>query len=396
MTGPEAVVVAFLARNFEQQGFFENQSRFYPQTVVGDSSHATNETRARWEFTGHLTSWLTIAGGLDAQVDSHRSIERSWSLNLDDRSTLRPAFSLRRFSATLHKGKVTAELGRQIIQWGKADLLNPTDRFAPRDYGRDALSGDPLGVIAARLTVESGPNTFDLVWQPWFTPSRPPPLDQRWSPLPAMGPESSAEDLGSRYPGGGQYGARWNHVGAGYEFSFSFFDGFDNLPLFGTVAQDFQRSYPAMRLYGFDAAVPLPWFTCKGEAAYITSPVQQEGEYALYVIQLERQVKDWSFEAGYAGEDAARTPSPLRFSPDLGFTRAFLGRAGLDLNVNSRVSLDTAVRLHGSMARGEYSRALGPHLRVTGGVTWIHGDMTDFLGEYHRNSYVSLGMRYTF
>jgi hypothetical protein len=151
-----------------------------------------------------------------------------------------------------------------------------------------------------------------------------------------------------------------------------------------------------MRLYGFDAAVPLPWFTWKGEAAYITSSAPGDGEYALYVVQLERQVKEWSFEAGYAGEADTRPPSPLRFSPDLGFARAFLGRAGLDLNVNVRLSLDTAVRPGGSMARAEYSRALGPHWRATGGVTGIRGNITDYLGQYHRNSYASLGMRYTF
>jgi hypothetical protein len=185
-------------------------------------------------------------------------------------------------------------------------------------------------------------------------------------------------------------------VGAGYEFSFCFFDGFDNLPLLAPVAQSLQESYSAMRLYGFDAAMPLPWFTFKTEIADVTSPVHEEGEYALYVIQLERQVKEWSFDAGYAGEADTRTPSLLRFSPDLGFARSFLGRAGLDLNVNSRVSLDTAVRSGGSMVRTEYSRALGSHWRATGGLTWIRGSMTDFLGQYHRNSYASLGMRYTF
>ena len=28
----------------------------------------------------------------------------------------------------------TIEVGRQLVRWGKADILNPTDRFAPRDF----------------------------------------------------------------------------------------------------------------------------------------------------------------------------------------------------------------------------------------------------------------------
>ena len=37
---------------------------------------------------------------------------------------------------------------------------------------------------------------------------------------------------GARYPGGSQYGARWNHIGSGYEYSLCFFDGYQNLPSF--------------------------------------------------------------------------------------------------------------------------------------------------------------------
>src|ERR1035438_8670280 len=118
MTGPDVVLLTLLAQNFQQQGFFENQSRFFPQTVAGDSSHATNDTHARWEFSDQVTPWFKIAGGVDAEVDSHRAVERDWRLDFDGRSALRPAFSLRRLSATLHKGKVTAEIGRQIIRWG--------------------------------------------------------------------------------------------------------------------------------------------------------------------------------------------------------------------------------------------------------------------------------------
>jgi len=63
-----------------------------------------------------------------------------------------------------------------------------------------------------------------------------------------------------------------------------------------------QRFYPNLRLYGGDAAIPLPWLTIKGEAAYFTTSTPGAEEYVLYVIQLERMVKEWSFVGGYAGE----------------------------------------------------------------------------------------------
>src|ERR1041385_5581496 len=261
------VLAAMLAQNLDQRGFIENQSLLYPQAAPNDSGRVVNATLLRWEAAYTITQWLKVSGALDARTDSHRQVERKFRLDADDRSVQRPAFSLRRISATLHKGNFTAEIGRQFIRWGKADILNPTDRFAPKDYLSSVVDSDFLGVTAARLSVSAGSNTLDLVWQPWFTPSRTPLLNQRWTVIPPAASGVAILDTGARYPGGSQYGARWNHIGAGYEYSLCFFDGQNNLPLFNAAfnpevnAVTLQRYYPALRLYGGDAAMPLPWLT---------------------------------------------------------------------------------------------------------------------------------------
>ena len=124
-----------LAQNFEQRGFIENRCGVYPQTAPDDSSHAIDETLFRWEASYKVAPWLEIARRFRC---GDRYASTRWSANSGSIGTtvrfsgLR--FHSRRFSATLHKGQVTAELGRQFIRWGKADILNPTDRFAPKDY----------------------------------------------------------------------------------------------------------------------------------------------------------------------------------------------------------------------------------------------------------------------
>jgi hypothetical protein len=403
MSAAALLAISFLAQNFEQRGFIENQTVFYPQSAPNDSSVAVDSMLLRWEGSYKFTPWFTLAGSFDARTDSHRETARDASVDLDDRSILRPAFSVRRLSARLHRGKLTAEIGRQFIRWGKTDILTPTDRFAPGDYLSSVVDSDFLGVAATRLTYESGGDTIDLVWQPWFTPSRTPLLNQRWTALPPEAAGISIVDAGARYPGGSQYGARWNHVGAGYEYSLCFFDGFNNLPQFSATFDPLsssvalQRYYPQLRLYGGDAAIPLTWFTVKGEAAYFTSSTPGTDEYALYVVQLERQVKEWSFVGGYAGEAVTRSSgNPLQFAPDRGFARSFVGRAGLTIDVNRSLSVEAAVRAAGSFVRFEYSQGFGQHWRATGGWAWIRGDMTDFLGQYHRNSYGLLSIRYSF
>lgn len=398
-----ALLAALFAQPFEQRGFIENRAVIYPQTASNDSGHIVDDLLFREEASYKLKPWLTLNGGFDARTDSHRQIARDGILDLDDRSIQRPAFSVRRLSATLHRGKFTAEIGRQLIRWGKTDILNPTDRFAPKDYVSSVVDADFLGVSAARVTYESGGDTIDVVWQPWFTPSRTPLLNQRWAAIPAEAAGVPLHDAGARYPGGSQYGARWNHVGSGYEYSLCFFDGRQNLPSFDAAltllppSVGLTRVYPQLRLYGGDAAVPLRWLTVKGEAAYFTSSTPGAEEYALFVIQLERQVKEWSLVGGYAGSVVTRdAASPLAFAPDRGFAKSFVGRAGLTIDANRSLAIETAVRAGGSFARFEYSQLFGQHWRATGGIAWIRGDMDDFLGQYRRNSYGSLAIRYSF
>lgn len=403
MIGAGLLLVTLLAQSFEQRGFIENRTVAYPQAAPNDSGRVVDELLFREEASYKFAPWFAVSGSFDARTDSHRQTARDWALDASDRSIQRPAFSVRRLSATIHRGRVTAEIGRQLIRWGKTDILNPTDRFAPKDYLSSVVDTDFLGVSAARVTYESGGDTLDLVWQPLFTPSRTPLLNQRWTALPAEAVGVGIVDAGARYPGGSQYGARWNHIGSGYEYSLCFFDGFQNLPSFEaafsplTQSVSLTREYPDLRLYGGDAAVPLPWLTVKGEAAYFTSSTPGAEEYALYVIQLERQVKEWSFVGGYAGSVVTReSASPLQFAPDRGFAKSFVGRAGLTIDANRSLAIETAVRAAGSFVRLEYSQLFGQHWRATGGIAWIRGDMTDFLGEYRRNSYGSLAIRYSF
>lgn len=394
------------AQTFTQRGFLESYNTFYPQTGANDSSHAVSEALFRYDASWQPAPWLKLQGEFDARTDSHRQVERRWRLDWDDRSIQRPAFSARRFSAVVNKGKWTFEAGRQFIRWGKADILNPTDRFAPKDF-LNVVNTQFLGVLAGRATYESGSNTIDLIWQPHFTPSRTPLLRQRWIVLPESLGHVDLTDLGARYPGRSQFGARWNHVARGYEYSLSYFDGFNYLPLFNPslrlgangIGYGVQRYYPNIRLYGADAAIPNRFFTLKTEAAYYTTSSKQTDEYLLYVLQAERTHKEWVFVLGYAGTVVtSSTGNPLQFSPERGFARSVLGTARYTISPTRNFAMEGTVRQNGKGAwlRAEYSEAFGAHWRATTGITLIRGNMTDFLGQYRRNSFANLALRYSF
>ena len=395
-----AVGAAF-AQDFTHRGFLDTTILTYPQAAPGDSGRVVGEGLLRYEAFYKLSPAWRLSGGVDARADTHRQVKREFHFSTQDRDRERPALALRRLSATYVRGRLSLEMGKQFIRWGKADILNPTDRFAPRDF-LNVVTNDFLPVTAARLTYGGQSDSVDVVWSPRFTPSRLPLVNQRWAVLP---PGVTVESLEPRYPGGSQFGLRWNHIGRASEFSLSMYDGNNHLPLIdATVARlapplvRAQPFYAAMRMYGGDAAVPLPLVTLKGEAAYFTSSTPQADEYVLYVIQVERQSGEWFLVGGYAGEAITQARSQLGFAYDRGFSRAFLGRAGYTIDANRSLAFDTAIRQNGKgvWARAEYSQAFRQHWRATLGFTWIRGDPADFLGQYRRNSHALLALRYSF
>jgi len=283
-----------VAQTVEHKGFLESNLIVYPRAALGDSGRAVGDALLRYEGKAKLSSRFTLQGALDARTDTHRQTERAARLSYWDRTLRRPAFSVRRLSAAYYRGPVTFEVGKQIVRWGKTDILNPTDRFAPRDY-LTVIDSEVQAVTAARLTVAGQKDSLDLVFTPRFTPSRMPLLDQRWVVIPAALGNLRLRDGGVAYPGRGQAGARWNHTGDRCEYSLSFYDGFHHLPLFEPrlslpgPAVEIRRIYPRIRTYGGDLAAPFRWFTLKAEGAWLQSSSSAADEYLLYVVQLERQ-----------------------------------------------------------------------------------------------------------
>ncbi len=312
-----------LAQRVSVKGFLETTVIGFPQPSPKETAGVINEYLGRYEITVRAAPWLRLAGSLEARADSFMQTDYAWTLDWFDRKLRRSALGMRRFDATVSKGPLTLQIGKQNVRWGKTDILTPTDRFAPRDM-LGVFDTDFQGVTAARLTVGLQTNILDIVWVPVFTPSRLPLLDHRWAVTPESARGVAIRDLGARYPHGSQLGARWNHVGEGYEFSVSGFSGFNTLPRLDAQINflesgiDLTRVYPRIWMAGADAAVPLSMLTLKGEAAFFGSSDQRTDQYVQYVVQLERQSGEWFFVGGYAGEIVTTSRTSDRFAPERG------------------------------------------------------------------------------
>jgi hypothetical protein len=393
-TGPAA------AQSARQSGFVGVTFTGYPQTAVTDDTRAIVRTIVRWdpELTG--TNWRLDAS-FEAQTDTHD--QTAVDATYWDRSTRRPAFDIRRLSASWVHGPLTLVAGKQFIAWGKADAVMPTDHFAPKDY-IDLMDPEPLAVTAVRATVAGPADSLDVVFTPRMTPSRVPLLDQRWVNPPLLALGRPLIDAGGDIPDEPQVGVRWSHLGRYVEDSLSFFQGNDTLPSFSAAVPgtpgvvDVTRSYPALTSVGGDLAMPLPWITIKGEAAWYGSSTATARTFLLYVVQAERPWREWLFIGGYVGEQVARPGTVVRFDPDEALARAFIGRVAYTIDTNRNLVFEAVARQNGAafVGRAEYSQTVGQRMRVTAGLRVIRGAPDDLVGQYRRNSSATLAWRYSF
>jgi hypothetical protein len=398
------------AQTLTYRGFGEARTTGYPQDAPNDSRHLIADALLRAELFVRPMPGLAAAAGLDARANNDAQVVDSWRLEVADRGVRRPRLSMRRASVTVNRRALTLEVGKQFIRWGKADIVTPTDRFAPRDY-LNVIDSDFIAVRAVRASIERGPTMVDAVWAPFFTPSRLPLFDRRWTVVPPGVTLVHAPNLREpAMPERAQAGVRWGYNAGRYEYSMSFYDGFNHLPAIdqglidipsapgGPIVVEVARRYPALRMYGGDAAVPTRWFTFKGEAAYFTSKTAATDEYVLYVAQIERQAGEWLLVGGYAGEVVTRKEAAIVFAPDRGTARTILGRASYTIDANRSAAVEGALREDGRglYLKGEYSQARGVHWRVTTTGAIVRGASDDFLGQYRRNSHLALALRYSF
>ena len=391
------------AQGVSYNGFLEGRTYLFPQEAPNDPERVVGDGLFRNELTLRPASWFHIAAGLDLRLNSHDQVEDEWRLDFEDRGVQRPRAAVRRLAATMSARGFTLDVGKQFIRWGRADIIYPTDRFAPRDY-LNVIDTDLLPVIAARASLQVGSATFEAIWSPQLTPSRLPLLEQRWAVIPPEAAGLTLVDGGSSNVDGAQVGGRWRHTGSRLETALSYFQGENHHPdIEGRLdlpAAELQivRLHPSIRMFGGDIAIPGRWLTLKGEAAVVNSQDETTDDYVLYVIEIERQVGEWLLDVGYAGEHVREARVTRVFAPDRSMARSIIGRAAYTLDPRRLVIFEGAVRQDGDGFYGklEYSQALNQYVRLTLTGVGLGGEPEDFLGQYRRNSHGSVTLRFSF
>src|SRR4051812_15930150 len=106
------------AQEVTYRGFSEVRLTAYPQVTSRDQDRAVLEGHVRFEPAYRPTDWLVLSSSLEGRLDNLEQVERSWRIDIRDRTLPRPALSVRQAAVTFHGRGVTADLGKQFIRWG--------------------------------------------------------------------------------------------------------------------------------------------------------------------------------------------------------------------------------------------------------------------------------------
>jgi len=188
--------------------------------------------------------------------------------------------------ASLNAGRWDWRLGHQIVAWGRADGINPTDVVSPRNttvllpFDVDQRRGiwGAMGTYAL-----SSETSLSLLWKTDFEPTGIAiPADER-SNYQFQEPDHQQA----------QWGMRLNRAGDDVDWSVSLFRGHSLLPNAGpdqpAPGMPLRLTYPLITMLGADLAKNFGAFGTRFEAAYtvpVNTPRAQEPGLRrnLYVV----------------------------------------------------------------------------------------------------------------
>lgn len=190
--------------------------------------------------------------------------------------------------------------GKQVIAWGKADEINPTDILNPQNLSNltEDKSIRKIGLMELKTEWKFHDFILEGIWKPEFDNMQLPALDSRWAffsfpgltslPEPVY-PENKLEDT--------EWALKLSRTISMFDFSISYFDGWDNIATpeltFDPQTQQMvlnRQTFHRTKMFGADFAGSIGSVGIWGEGAYFrtedkygTDPIIKN-PYFQYVI----------------------------------------------------------------------------------------------------------------
>ena len=224
---------------------------------------------------------------------------------------------LREAYADLYLGPLEVRVGQQIIAWGRADGINPTNNLTPQDYFVRSPEPDDMRMgnflLRGRYTVKSRIR-LEGIWVPVYRHSV-----YRFDLFDMPGfvnfKEAHRPDATFR---NGSFAGKMDLLFDRFDGSVSWFSGYDPMPgITAAPLPDNPGDDPVIDLYarpfrqhtlGLDFSFGLGSFGIRGEAAYRNPDAAYKGKIFVptrdlrYTLGVDRSIGTFSIMLMYSGQ----------------------------------------------------------------------------------------------
>lgn len=323
----------------------------------------------------------------------------------------------REFYLDYSLGNADLRLGKQLLPWGRADRINPTDSLTSRDYRwlTPEEEDQRFGNTGVRYAHHLDHYTLTGVWLPWMRSSRI-PLDPDSARIVAIHQPDNRDN----------FGLKLDRAGEGVDWSLSFYSGVDTAPSLEqndpAAGRPFQMVDHRIQRYGGDAAWSFGSYTLRTELAYTQTGKRlsefsgRKFDYAQAVVGLERQFAgNWNANLQFVWQSAFdfRDPStwPTAEQRQLATLQQIIAMqparhmAGIGYRVSKRLFNDTLelevsglglTERQGWLMRPRVRYQITDQASVTVGGDWYQGPADSIFSRLKDNRTLFLEMSYAF
>ena len=253
------------------------------------SLNETEYTHSGAKVGNESSAWLWLKAGIDISEDF--SIKaKGWIQGKKNKYDDDMEEELQEAYAEYFSNALTFKIGRQIIAWGRADSLNPTDNLTPRDYSLSLLEDSEQRFGADALIFKYSESDAELSFVLISEPKA--------NVLPLeflLG--TKIDDVLPENPAGA---LKLNVVKPSLDWSISYYDGFDLMPNIGInpASLSVTQQYDRKQVIGADAATTINRYGIRIEAAYSIFPEApfvgffEKKDQAYWILGADRSITE--------------------------------------------------------------------------------------------------------
>ena len=308
-------------------------------------------------------------------------------------------------------------LGRQIVAWGRADRLNPTDNLTARDFTllSPEIDEDRFGTEAIKISKIFGSySTLTAIWIEHFEPNKLAPTK-----VPGL---QFIKDVPKN---DNQYALKFDQSGGQFDWSISYFNGVDlnsDLSLSGLRGSDLLviESYNDVEIFGADVATISGSNRYAAEISYTKTEdssgdnpnIKNDSFYGVFALERDfgddlslttqlfyRRVSNYQ-DPRQIVQQGIRTVASLsalmnnQLDPDEYGLNLRFGKNWFNDTLELEISGATLLARHGFLIRPKLTYAISDQLKVTFGMEYFRGGADTILGLQEANKLLFFESRY--